>query len=142
MPRAKACANTSAAIRRPSCPRTCARCWRSDQTPVSLHTLATAATHAVEVKHSRFLAHAVPVEDADAALQALAEVSVPDATHNCWAWRIGDDYRSNDDGEPAGTAGRPILAAIAGQGMDRVVVRSEEHTSELPSLMRIPYAVF
>src|SRR3546814_3379804 len=64
----------------------------------------------------------VPVEDADAALQALAEVSVPDATHNCWAWRIGDDYRSNDDGEPAGTAGRPILAAIDGQGMDRVVV--------------------
>ena len=78
---------------------------------MSLHTLATAATHAVEVKHSRFLAHAVPVEDADAALHALAEVSVPDATHNCWAWRIGDDYRSNDDGEPAGTAGRPILAA-------------------------------
>ena len=89
---------------------------------MSLHTLATAATHAIEVKHSRFLAHAVPVEDADAALQALAEVSVSDATHNCWAWRIGDDYRSNDDGEPAGTAGRPILAAIDGQGMDRVVV--------------------
>jgi uncharacterized YigZ family protein len=89
---------------------------------VSLHTLATAATHAVEVKHSRFLAHAVPVEDADAALQALAEISVADASHNCWAWRIGGDYRSNDDGEPAGTAGRPILAAIDGQGMDRVVV--------------------
>src|SRR3546814_2284064 len=79
--------------------------------------------------------------------------SVPDATHNCWAWRIGDDYRSNDDGEPAGTAGRPILAAIDGQGMDRVVVvvtrwfggiklRSEEHTSELQSLMRNSYAVF
>lgn len=89
---------------------------------MSLHTLATAATHAVEVKHSRFLAHAVPVEDAGAALQALADISVADASHNCWAWRIGDDYRSNDDGEPAGTAGRPILAAIDGQGMDRVVV--------------------
>jgi len=89
---------------------------------VSLHTLATTATHAVEIKHSRFVAHAVPVEDPDAALQALAEVSVPEATHNCWAWRIGDDYRSNDDGEPAGTAGRPILAAIDGQGMDHVMV--------------------
>ncbi|MFC3715205.1 IMPACT family protein [Luteimonas soli] len=89
---------------------------------MSLHTLATAATHAVEVKHSRFLAHAVPVESADEALQALADISVADASHNCWAWRIGDDYRSNDDGEPAGTAGRPILAAIDGQGMDRVVV--------------------
>src|SRR5690606_11515318 len=72
--------------------------------------------------HSRFVAHAVPVEDPDAALQALAEVSVPEATQNCWAWRIGDDYRSNDDGEPAGTAGRPILAAIDGQGMDHVMV--------------------
>ena len=90
--------------------------------PVGLHTLATVATHAIEVKHSRFLAHAVPVEDAGAAMQALAEASVPDATHNCWAWRIGDDYRSNDDGEPAGTAGRPILAAIDGQGLDGVVV--------------------
>lgn len=89
---------------------------------MSLHTLATTAKHAVEIKHSRFIAHALPVEDPDAALQALAEVSVPDANHNCWAWRIGDDYRSNDDGEPAGTAGRPILAAIDGQGMDRVVV--------------------
>src|SRR3546814_17687239 len=92
------------------------------QTSLSTHPLATARAHGVEGKHTLFLAHAVPVEDADAALQALAEVSVPDATHNCWAWRIGDDYRSNDDGEPAGTAGRPILAAIDGQGMDRVVV--------------------
>jgi hypothetical protein len=48
--------------------------------------------------------------------------SPTDATHNCWAWRIGGDYRSSDDGEPAGTAGRPILAAIDGQGFDRVMV--------------------
>jgi len=89
---------------------------------MSLHTLAAPATHAVEVRHSRFVAHAFPVEDADGAMRALAGASVPDATHNCWAWRIGDDYRSNDDGEPAGTAGRPILAAIDGQGIDRVVV--------------------
>src|SRR5690606_8061519 len=60
--------------------------------------------------------------DTDEAMRALAGVSVADATHNCWAWRIGDDYRSSDDGEPAGTAGRPILAAIDGQGIDRVVV--------------------
>ncbi|MBO9558570.1 MAG: YigZ family protein, partial [Caulobacter sp.] len=40
----------------------------------------------------------------------------------CWAWRLGQDYRSSDDGEPAGTAGRPILAAIDGQGYDRIAV--------------------
>ena len=89
---------------------------------MSLHTLATAAAHAIEVRHSRFIAHAVPVANVDDALHALADVSVADATHNCWAWRIGGEYRSNDDGEPAGTAGRPILAAIDGQGIDEVIV--------------------
>lgn len=47
---------------------------------------------------------------------------VPDATHNCWAYRIGQEYRFNDDGEPAGTAGRPMLQAIEGQQCDRVAV--------------------
>lgn len=89
---------------------------------MTLHTLAAPATHAVEVKHSRFVANAVAVEDAGAAMRALAAVSVADATHNCWAWRIGGEYRSSDDGEPAGTAGRPILAAIDGQGIDRALV--------------------
>ena len=89
---------------------------------MTLHTLAIAATHAIEVKHSRFVAHAIPVTSTDEASHALTTVSIADATHNCWAWRIGGDYRSSDDGEPAGTAGRPILAAIDGQSMDLVVV--------------------
>lgn len=86
------------------------------------HTLAGPVEHSLEIKHSRFTARAVPVDSAEAALAWLGEVSIPDATHNCWAWRIGDDYRSSDDGEPSGTAGRPILAAIDGQGFDRIVV--------------------
>lgn len=40
------------------------------------------------------------------------------ATHNCWAYRIGNEYRFNDDGEPSGTAGKPILAAIEGAEFD------------------------
>jgi uncharacterized YigZ family protein len=87
-----------------------------------LDTLAGRASHAIEVKHSRFLAFAAPVETAGAALAFLDDVGDPAATHNCWAYRIGVQYRSSDDGEPAGTAGRPILAAIDGQGFDRVVV--------------------
>jgi uncharacterized YigZ family protein len=89
---------------------------------VTLDTLAAAAAHSLEVKHSRFLAQAAPVTTPDAALAYLAQVMDPDATHNCWAYRIGADYRSSDDGEPAGTAGRPILAAIDGQGFDQVMV--------------------
>ena len=85
-------------------------------------TLAAPASHAIEVKHSRFLAQAAPVESPAQALAFLAELARTPATHHCWAYRIGADYRSSDDGEPAGTAGRPILAAIDGQGFDRVMV--------------------
>jgi putative IMPACT (imprinted ancient) family translation regulator len=60
----------------------------------------------------------VAVAPADITARARA----PDATHNCWAWRIGERYRFNDDGEPGGSAGRPILAAIDGQGLDAVAV--------------------
>lgn len=89
---------------------------------MSLDTLAAPARNAIEVKHSRFLAQAAPIATPEDAAAFLRQVAIADATHNCWAWRLGGDYRSSDDGEPAGTAGRPILAAIDGQGFDRIVV--------------------
>ena len=85
-------------------------------------TLAAPAQAALEAKRSRFVAHAAPVDSPDDAMAWIGGVSDPQATHNCWAWRIGDAYRFNDDGEPGGSAGRPILAAIDGQGVDRVAV--------------------
>jgi putative IMPACT (imprinted ancient) family translation regulator len=69
-----------------------------------------------------FGAYAEHVVSLAEGMRVMAATGDPDATHNCWAWRIGDAYRSSDDGEPAGTAGRPILAAIDGQGCDRVAV--------------------
>ena len=87
-----------------------------------LHTLATPVSHSQDIKHSRFVAHAAGIDDAGQALSFLQQVAVADATHNCWAYRVGTAYRSSDDGEPAGTAGRPILAAIDGQGFDRIIV--------------------
>lgn len=87
-----------------------------------LHTLVAACRHEESIKKSRFLAQAAPVASPEQALAFVREVSAADATHNCWAYRIGQDYRFNDDGEPGGTAGRPILQAIEGQQMDGVVV--------------------
>ena len=75
-----------------------------------------------EVKKSRFIAIAVPVENVQDVPAALRRVTQPDATHNCFAYRVGDQYRFSDDGEPGGSAGRPILAAIEGQGIDCVLV--------------------
>ena len=85
-------------------------------------TLAGPAAFELEAKRSRFLAQAAPVESPEAALAYLQAVADPQATHNCWAYRIGSEYRSSDDGEPGGSAGRPILAAIEGQGLDQVAV--------------------
>lgn len=75
-----------------------------------------------EVRKSRFLARAHPIDDVDAALAFVAGMGERDASHHCWAYRIGPLYRFNDDGEPAGTAGKPILQAIDGQNVDRAVV--------------------
>ncbi len=87
-----------------------------------LSTLAARCRHQQDIRKSRFLAIAEPVSSTTQALAFLREVADPAATHNCWAWRMGQDYRFNDDGEPGGTAGRPILQAIEGQQMDGVMV--------------------
>lgn len=75
-----------------------------------------------EIRKSRFLAQAVPLADPSEVPPLLQRLGTPAATHNCWAWAFGQQHRYNDDGEPAGTAGRPILAAIEQQGFDRVLV--------------------
>ena len=87
-----------------------------------LQQLVQTCRHAEEIRKSRFLAQAAPVTDAEQALAFVRAISNDAATHNCWAYRIGQDYRFNDDGEPGGTAGRPILQAIESQGMDRVAL--------------------
>lgn len=87
-------------------------------------TLAAASEHRQEVKGSSFLAYAARAQTSEAAFEFLRGLAArhPDATHLCWAYRIGDQYRFSDAGEPGGTAGQPIYRAIEGQGLDQVVV--------------------
>ena len=87
-----------------------------------LSTLPAPVHYELEVRKSRFLAQASPAASPADALAFLQRIGDPQATHNCWAYRIGQQYRFSDDGEPGGTAGRPILAAIDGQGFDQVMV--------------------
>ena len=75
-----------------------------------------------EIRKSRFITFAAPIGSPADAHAFIDQYSDVNATHNCWAWKLGAQYRSSDDGEPGGTAGRPILAAIDAQDFDQVVV--------------------
>ncbi len=86
------------------------------------YTLANPSQLTEEIKKSRFIVNAAPIINAQQAAEFIDNISDPNATHNCWAWKIGQQYRFNDDGEPTSTAGRPILSAIEGQDCDQVVV--------------------
>lgn len=86
------------------------------------HTLLAPVEFVQDIKKSRFIGQAAPIASEEEAKAFLAMVSDPSANHNCWAWRIGQAYRFSDDGEPSGTAGKPILQAIDGQDLDGVVV--------------------
>lgn len=86
--------------------------------PDSVRVLAGPGRSEFTEQRSRFIGFAVPVEGEDAARAALADLSrqYHDARHACCAWRLGAppppaEYRS-DDGEPSGSAGEPILAAL------------------------------
>jgi uncharacterized YigZ family protein len=94
-------------------------------------TPAGTAEGEIREKGSRFLAVIGPAEDEAAAKAGLAAVArrYPDATHHCWAWRVGaigggggsPRERSSDAGEPAGTAGVPILQVLRGAGLSDVL---------------------
>ncbi len=74
------------------------------------------------VKKSRFLAVAGPVASEQEAKTFIADHSHAGANHNCWAWRVGQSSRSSDDGEPGGTAGKPILQALDRLQVDRAAI--------------------
>lgn len=78
-------------------------------------------------KGSKFIAYAYPFRDADDLKQLIGEVKTlhPKARHHCWAYRLTTDrsiFRLNDDGEPSGTAGRPILNMLLSNDLTNVLI--------------------
>lgn len=87
------------------------------------------ASEELEIKKSRFIAIAKKIVSREEALNFINEVktSYPDARHHCWAYLLGDPVNStncasNDDGEPSGTAGRPILSQISYSNIGNIIV--------------------
>jgi len=74
------------------------------------------------INRSRFIASVDHVDSVEAAERFIESIRDPDAAHNCWAYKCGEQYRFSDDGEPGGTAGRPILSAIEHADLDNVAV--------------------
>ena len=85
-------------------------------------TLKNPASFEEVIKKSRFIAHAARVTSQAESLEFYESVADPEATHNCWVWRINFQIRSSDDGEPGGTAGRPILNVIQHRHLEDTMI--------------------
>ncbi|MEG1548324.1 MAG: YigZ family protein [Clostridia bacterium] len=90
-------------------------------------TVSSASTAELVINRSRFIGCCLPVATQQEALIMLDNIRHRhwDASHNCFAYRIGENgnpARFSDDGEPSGTAGKPIMDALCGNGLTNVLV--------------------
>lgn len=81
----------------------------------------------IVIRKSRFIGHVMPVKNEEEAVQFIEDIKKQhwNATHNCSAFMIGERdeiQRQSDDGEPSGTAGKPILEVIRSQGVKNVAI--------------------
>jgi uncharacterized YigZ family protein len=86
-------------------------------------SLATQVHHELVIKKSRFIACVEPVSGREEAQARVAQLKVdhPDAAHVCWALLAGGQSAAHDDGEPGGTAGRPMLEVLRHQALEGVM---------------------
>lgn len=94
---------------------------------MSYKVLYQAGEDEIEEKKSRFIAHTLPVNSEDEAVAFLNKIKKEywDARHNCYAYTIGRNNectRCSDDGEPSGTAGRPILDVLLREEIHNCIV--------------------
>ncbi len=86
-------------------------------------SLSAPAHHELVIKKSRFIACVEPVSGREEALARVTQLKAehPDAAHVCWALLAGGQSAANDDGEPGGTAGRPMLDVLRHQDLQGVL---------------------
>lgn len=95
--------------------------------PDSYQTIERISIAEYKDKGSRFIAYAFPVDTSEAIQQQLTMLKAehPKAVHHCYAFRIGTDknnWRAQDDGEPSGSAGKPILGQIDSFGLTNLLI--------------------
>ena len=93
----------------------------------SYYTVKGYGENEIEIERSRFIAHVARAETADEALEFIQKIKKKhsNATHNCSAYLIGENdqiQKANDDGEPSGTAGIPILEVLKKKKLKNTVV--------------------
>ena len=93
----------------------------------SYKTIEEIAEGYITERKSKFISYVIPVETEDEVKEILEEYRKKyyNARHVCWAYMLGelrDDFRANDDGEPSGTAGRPILGQINSFELTNVLI--------------------
>jgi uncharacterized YigZ family protein len=90
---------------------------------VPVYSLSAAVQAELDIKKSRFIAVIAPVPDRDAAMRLIAGLREQHraATHVCWALMAGGQSGMSDDGEPSGTAGRPMLEVLRHHELDGVL---------------------
>ncbi len=95
-----------------------------EERALSKKILVTGGEGYYEEKRSKFIGSSFPVKNEAEALKIISETKKKycDARHNCFAYITEGIKRSSDDGEPSGTAGRPILAVLEGEDLDSVLV--------------------
>lgn len=93
----------------------------------SFLTISAPAEAIYKEKSSKFLTYAYPVHSEEGIRELLDALRKRyyDATHHCYAWRLGphgEQFRSNDDGEPSGTAGKPILGQLLSNSLTNCLI--------------------
>ena len=95
--------------------------WDIIRTGETMRSIKETTTNTIIIKKSEFITTLIPCNDEKEIKDLIELYSKDDATHNCVAYRVGPLEKADDDGEPSGTAGLPMLNVLQRQKIDNVI---------------------